>query len=104
MPHRQPPDREPLSITVPSDLLELFHSGFHSSVPPLSAQDERPASGHDRTRRWGQFKTSQWGQFRASFSTCGSSTPHSPSSTHNYLRRSPTSIPSPAPGAPTSTR
>ena len=68
MTHRQPPDREPLTITVPSDLLELFHSGFHSSVPPLNARDERQASGHDRTPRWGQFKTSQWGQFRPSFS------------------------------------
>jgi hypothetical protein len=68
MTRRQPPDREPLTIAVPSDLFELLHSGFHSSVPPLSARDERRASGHDRTRRWGQFKTSQWGQFRSSFS------------------------------------
>ena len=67
MPDRQPPDREALPIPVPSDLLELFHSGFHSSVPSAQRSDERPASGHDRTLRWGQFKTSQWGQFRASF-------------------------------------
>ncbi len=32
MPDRQPPDREPLPIPIPSDLLELFHSGFHSSA------------------------------------------------------------------------
>ena len=30
MPDRQPPDREPLPITVPSDLLELLHPGSHS--------------------------------------------------------------------------
>jgi hypothetical protein len=33
VPDRQPADREPLTIPVPSDLLELFHSGSHSSVP-----------------------------------------------------------------------
>ena len=49
VPLRQRPDREPLAITVTADLLELLHSGTHSSVPPIRAQDERQPSGHDRT-------------------------------------------------------
>jgi hypothetical protein len=30
MPHRQPADRQPFTVTVPSDLLELLHPGSHS--------------------------------------------------------------------------
>jgi len=36
---RQRPDRQPLAIAVTPDLLELLHSGSHSSVPPLRARN-----------------------------------------------------------------
>src|SRR5207247_9626635 len=38
MPLRQRPDRQPLTITITPDLLELLHSGSHSSVPPIGGR------------------------------------------------------------------
>ena len=46
-----------------------------------------------------KFGECQAGSVRIRGPTCGSSTHPSPNSTHNYPRRSPTNIPSPAPGA-----
>ena len=62
---RQRPDREPLPITVTSDLLEQLHSGTHF----LAASDPRSMSAGSSAavgRSGAKLRPSQWGQFRPS--------------------------------------
>ena len=64
---RQRPDRQPVPIPIPSDLLEQLHSGLHSWPPPIPRSMSAGSSASARTK-WGQLRPSQWGQFRPSFS------------------------------------
>jgi hypothetical protein len=66
MSDRERPQRETLTITIPSDLLELRHPGSHSLWRlPLELDEPRTVSRSSDTR-WGQFKPSRWSHFRAS--------------------------------------